>query len=512
MPGGGDLEVQVALEVQNLAVISYGYSGTARKLVERIAVVNTGGAASAGTLVRPRVRVAAQLAEPLVTEWTGAAKALPAPGAPEITWDDAANPLNKKLIASLRQAPPADLVVEILAGEATVGSFQMPLTVLLPNQWMHAPGCFEALAGFVNHNDPALHAVMKQANALLKQRTKLPESLGYRRDAEHVQQVAGAVFDALSALGIEEVGGTFGVEDTIYAMRPLAAILGGKRATALELVLVVAACLAKAKLDPVIIFAGTTVYAGYALIPDQADARWDAGEQAKLWARLTPYAVVEYQKALAKLLSLGLVQVLDTVGAIGDGGPQARTADGKQRHMDVDPAGLQAMVVVRKAWESGISFAPVVPAPVAETVPVGTVKIANPPGTIKSDAMAAPVLQPKEVSSEGREAADGNNVPGAAPPVVPPINIPEVPEMDPPVQPLTETELGTIAEAMQVEPEIWFQISHWAKESQKLNPFQRSLAYSMGRLRAAGKEPSIKQAKWALVLHQDAYNSGFTPG
>lgn len=442
-----DAGLAVALVVECYGVLSYAYSGTKRQVVTRIDVTNTGSVGSAGTLVRPRVRVAAQLAEPLITEWIGAAKPLPAVGGPALTWEDALTPMNKPLIAGLTSRPPAELVVEVLAGDTVVAADRRPLTVLQPNQWLHGADYFDALAGFVHVDDKALDALLKSVNALLHARTPFGGSQGYSRDAEHVQQVATAVSDVLRELRIEVCGPAFGTAGATYAIQQPAAILAVKRATALELALMAAACLEKAKLDPVIFLADNHMCAGYAVIPAQAKGSWDAGEQAKIWNKLAPDAVVQHPMALDKLLSLGLVQVLD---------PQLHLA----------PADLQAMVVVSKARAAGICCAPLAPAVKAPQFP------ADP--------------EPND------------------PPVPRPV--------PPPVPPPTPEQCVTIAEAMQVEFEIWYQISHWAKQSQKLNPFQRSLAYSMGRLREAGKEPSFKQAKWALVLHKEAYNAGFTPG
>src|SRR5208283_3826156 len=45
-----------------------------------------------------------------------------------------------------------------------------------------------------------------------------------------------------------------------------------------------------------------------------------------------------------------------------------------------------------------------------------------------------------------------------------------------------------------VPADEWFAISAWAKETANLAPWQRSLAYSLGRLAAQNKEPSTKQA------------------
>ena len=506
-----DAGLAVALVVECYGVLSYAYSGTKRPVVTRIDVTNTGSVGSAGTLVRPRVRVEAQLAESLVTEWTGIAKPLPAPGAPAITWEDAATPLNQRLMASLTGGLQAALVVELLAGETVVAAQRKALRVLLPNQWLHAPETVEALAGFVNVEDRALGTVMKGVNALLTKRTKLRGSHGYRRDSEHVHQVANAVYDYLRDLMIEETGSAFGAAGAIYAIQSPAEILAGKRATGLELALLVAACLAKAELEPVILLADSRVYAGYAVIPDQADGSWNAGEQAQVWAKLTPGAVLTHPGALASLLSLRLVQVLESVGILTESAAAMRTADVNQQNADLAAEDLRAIVVVRNAWAAGISLAPPVPATAPDIKVAGTAKVLDQPTAVKEDVRSVPVAAREKVPAVGEEVKDGSSTVGEQKIGT---NTPQKSKKvvrDYVKEPLTEAELLTIAEAVEVTPVIWLEISRWAKLSDNLKPFQRGLLYDMGKLRGSGREPTIKQAYWALIALKEAYQLGFKP-
>ena len=506
-----DAGLAVALVVECYGVLSYAYSGTKRPLVTRIDVTNTGSVGSAGTLVRPRVRVAAQLAEPLITEWIGAAKPLPAVGGPALTWEDALTPMNKPLIAGLTARPPAELVVEVLAGDTVVAVDRRPLTVLQPNQWLHGAEYFDALAGFVHADDKALDALLKSVNALLQARTPFGGSQGYSRDAEHVQQVATAVSDVLRELRIEVCGPAFGTAGATYAIQQPAAILAGKRATTLELALVAAACLEKAKLDSVIFLAGNRVYAGYAVLPEQADGSWNAGEQAQVWAKLTPGAVLTHPGALASLLSLRLVQVLESAGILTESAAAVRTADVNQQNADLAAEDLRAIVVVRNAWLAGISLAPPVPATAPEIKVAGTAKVLDQPTAVKEDVRSVPVAAREKVPAAGEEVKDGSSTVGEQKIGT---NTPQKSKKvvrDYVKEPLTEAELLTIAEAVEVTPVIWLEISRWAKLSDNLKPFQRGLLYDMGKLRGSGREPTIKQAYWALIALKEAYQLGFRP-
>jgi hypothetical protein len=57
----------------------------------------------------------------------------------------------------------------------------------------------------------------------------------------------------------------------------------------------------------------------------------------------------------------------------------------------------------------------------------------------------------------------------------------------------------------------WFEISHWAKATANLAPWQRSLAYSLGRLAARGTIPSVKQLQQGLKILDEARRLGFRP-
>jgi hypothetical protein len=65
-----------------------------------------------------------------------------------------------------------------------------------------------------------------------------------------------------------------------------------------------------------------------------------------------------------------------------------------------------------------------------------------------------------------------------------------------------------ITEIGAVPADVWFRISKWAKETSNLQGWQRSLAYSVGRIIANGREPSIKQAVQAKKILAEAERLG----
>jgi len=75
----------------------------------------------------------------------------------------------------------------------------------------------------------------------------------------------------------------------------------------------------------------------------------------------------------------------------------------------------------------------------------------------------------------------------------------------------TPEENAEIAWAQAVPSEIWFGIAKWAKETDTLASWQRSIAFSLGKLSAQGRAPSQKQAAQGKKIYDEAMRSGFSP-
>lgn len=70
-------------------------------------------------------------------------------------------------------------------------------------------------------------------------------------------------------------------------------------------------------------------------------------------------------------------------------------------------------------------------------------------------------------------------------------------------------EAATIARVAAVPSETWFNLAAWAKDTQTLMPWQRSLSFSLGRLAGAGRPPSRKQATHGEKILVEARALGF---
>ncbi|PCR97673.1 abortive phage infection protein [Pseudomonas fluorescens] len=72
-----------------------------------------------------------------------------------------------------------------------------------------------------------------------------------------------------------------------------------------------------------------------------------------------------------------------------------------------------------------------------------------------------------------------------------------------------QQEQSLIEQIAAVPADIWFQISRWSKETNNLQPWQRSLAFSIGKLVNASVRVSIKQAKHGAAILEEVQRLGF---
>jgi hypothetical protein len=73
----------------------------------------------------------------------------------------------------------------------------------------------------------------------------------------------------------------------------------------------------------------------------------------------------------------------------------------------------------------------------------------------------------------------------------------------------TEDEEAEITWARSLPADVWFGISAWAKKTDSLASWQRSIAVSLGRLANQQRPPSRKQAAQGRLLHDEAIRLGF---
>lgn len=73
----------------------------------------------------------------------------------------------------------------------------------------------------------------------------------------------------------------------------------------------------------------------------------------------------------------------------------------------------------------------------------------------------------------------------------------------------TAEEKELITRVSAISADVWFALSAWAKDTQSLQPWQRSLSYSLGKLARNGRLPSRKQAYRGQEIMKEARALGF---
>ncbi len=74
-----------------------------------------------------------------------------------------------------------------------------------------------------------------------------------------------------------------------------------------------------------------------------------------------------------------------------------------------------------------------------------------------------------------------------------------------------ENETKLVDAAAAIPATAWFELSNWAKDTHNLAPWQRALAYSLGRIAGQGRRPSVKQARQGLIALEAGRALGFRP-
>lgn len=74
---------------------------------------------------------------------------------------------------------------------------------------------------------------------------------------------------------------------------------------------------------------------------------------------------------------------------------------------------------------------------------------------------------------------------------------------------LSDEEKQALAAVISISGDDWFALSQWAKQTSNLQSWQRSLAFSLGRLMKSGATPSRKQANQGALILAEARRLGF---
>jgi hypothetical protein len=224
-------------------------------------------------------------------------------------------------------------------------SITAAIEVSAHNEWLNLPGMHAALTAFVQPNTRAVTRVLRAASDLLLKRTDSGSLDGYQSGPERVNQIAGAIYEALRGLEITYINPPASFELTGQKVRTTEQVVADRFGTCVDLSVLYAACLEAAGLFPVIFVTDHHSFGGFY-------AQEQVGEKAELTDA----------NVLTNLVETGLVHPVELT-AVGPGKNSldfrkaTEAATGHFRigfGMDT----LRSMVDVRRARIEGVAPMP----------------------------------------------------------------------------------------------------------------------------------------------------------
>ncbi|GAB3919461.1 hypothetical protein GCM10027613_23400 [Microlunatus endophyticus] len=175
--------------------------------------------------------------------------------------------LSPSVFLALDEAVTTTIRLTVTANEADYVATG-PIRLLTAEEWW-ATAVPESLAAFVRPNDPAIQDLLKEASRILGERTNSSSLEGYQAGPGRVQEMAGAIYDALAARRITYIEPPASFEGTGQRIRTHAQVLQDGLGTCLDLACTYAAALEQAGIHPVLAVFDGHAFTGYLTEEDQ---------------------------------------------------------------------------------------------------------------------------------------------------------------------------------------------------------------------------------------------------
>ncbi|SFL38085.1 DUF4011 domain-containing protein [Geodermatophilus ruber] len=177
---------------------------------------------------------------------------------------DAGLRLDPAVMSRIGRGSAGTMDVEVRDGDRLLADRSVPVRVLAAGEWptLPRPLSSELLAAHVLPQHPAVTALVGAAADILAARTGDPAMAASAADPERIDQVAGAVVDAVRRRGVRAAGAAERGELGRPIRSPVA-VLEDRIATPLDLVTVLAAALEQAGLEPLLWLTADHAFLGY---------------------------------------------------------------------------------------------------------------------------------------------------------------------------------------------------------------------------------------------------------
>ena len=171
--------------------------------------------------------------------------------------------LDEGVLSDHEVGDSVELIVDVCAHEQLVVQKAFPLEILPPDHWVGLTGLPEMLAAHLCPGHAALDGIAERVQRFLRENTGDPTMDGYAgRDPARVRRMISAVYHTFRALDLTLVDLPDRFEADARRIRGIEEILRDQMATSLDLSLVIAACLERIGLHPLLVLVSGRVAVG----------------------------------------------------------------------------------------------------------------------------------------------------------------------------------------------------------------------------------------------------------
>lgn len=184
-----------------------------------------------------------------------------------LSLSDLHTPLDIPLLSGLNEAEVGELCFTVDGPHGRLAEQRHRLELLARDEWGGLGDMSQILAAFVSPNDAVVASILKEASLLLEKSGHSGAMEGYQSsDPQRVWLIAGAIWSAVTALGLTYANPPASFEREGQKVRAPARIKSEGLATCLDTTLLLAAALEAAGLNPVVLFSQGHAWVGVWLI------------------------------------------------------------------------------------------------------------------------------------------------------------------------------------------------------------------------------------------------------
>jgi hypothetical protein len=178
--------------------------------------------------------------------------------------------LKYSFLASVTEAIPGRLTIEVSADDTLVGTYQAQLRLLAYDEWAGLSTLPEIVAAFSQPNHPAIERILSEASRLLAANGLKSSLEGYQaKDKQRAWEIASGIYSAIAGQRIVYCNPPASFEKTGQKIRTVDRIMEGRLASCLDLSMLFCSCLEQAGLRPLVLLKRDHSYVGVWLAEEQ---------------------------------------------------------------------------------------------------------------------------------------------------------------------------------------------------------------------------------------------------